>query len=100
MTKEESNKANEEFIKEQGWKFKDYNPEKPPFAQKPALQFDEEEELYYAIVFDAEVDPIKIKFLDDNNYEIETEGRSYIMIDSNFIDLIEELMVEAQGLYK
>lgn len=96
----EVRKADEKFMDEQGWKFKDYDPEIPCFAQEPTLQWDEEEECYFAIVFDAEIDPFKVKFHNDNSLHIETEGMTYITMDFDMITTMQELMMEAQDLYE
>ena len=96
----ELKKADEKFMEEQGWKFKDYDPEIPWFAQEPELQWDEEEECFFAIVFDAEIDPFKVKFHNDHSLHIETEGMTYITMDFDMITTMRELMMEAQDLYQ
>jgi hypothetical protein len=93
----EVKKVNEKFFEEQGWKFKDYNPEIPWFAQTPALQWDKEEECYYAIIFDAETEPLIVMFPNDGTFQIETEGLLRIHLDG--INNIQDLMCEAAELY-
>ena len=51
-----------------------------------------------AVIFDEEIDPIKLKFIGDGEFEIITEGLTYVALSMHLLFKIVKLIEEADEI--